>query len=164
RRWPRRLLIGTSVFVAVCVIAAGAGYGYIRWRLDQINRRNLHQLAADKGAVMNVLLVGSDSRDNLQGADARQAGKGKVFGQRSDLGRIPRQEEVIRRVLRKAVSSGLTNPVQLNAVIGKGVKYVTVDNTLSSKDMLGIAKKFRTLSPEAVDMETLKTDAYIVHG
>ncbi|MCU1462300.1 MAG: hypothetical protein JWO37_2375 [Acidimicrobiales bacterium] len=302
RRWPRRLLIGTCVFVAVCVIAAGAGYGYVRWRLDQIHRQKLVELAADKGTVMNVLLVGSDSRDNLTGGDAQQAGKGKVFGQRSDtlmilhidssekkaailsiprdlsvpiagttrrdrinsafedpaghgadrlvqtihdalgitinhyvevdfvgfkgivntiggvnmyvptpardkfsgldiktpgcvhfdgnmglqwvrartyeyyeagrwhtdpradLGRIPRQQEFIRRVLKKAVSSGLTDPFKLNALIANGVKYVTVDSTLSSKDMTTIAKKFRSLNPDTVDMETLKTDAYIVKG
>ena len=33
---------------------------------------------------MNVLLVGSDSRDRLEGQDALQAGKGAVSGQRSD--------------------------------------------------------------------------------
>jgi LCP family protein required for cell wall assembly len=300
RRWPRRLLIGTSIAVAVCVV--GAGWGYIQWRHGQIRRLAVGHVAPDKGTVMNVLLVGSDSRDNLTGTDAKQAGKGLVFGQRSDtlmilhidtsekkaailsiprdlnvliagtnrrdrinaafedpaghgadrlvqtvhdalgitvnhymevdfvgfkgivdtvggvslyvptpardaysglniklpgcihfngemglqwvrsrhyqyyeagrwhedpradLGRIPRQQEFIRRVLKKAVSSGLTNPVRLNSLVADGVKYVTIDNTLSTPDMLKIAKKFRTLNPDTVDMETLKTEALIQRG
>ncbi len=50
------------------------------------------------GEVMNVLLVGPDSRDRLEGADALQAGRAEdVSGQRSDTIMVlhihPRQEQ-----------------------------------------------------------------------
>ena len=75
RRWPRRLLIGLNVFVAVCVVGTGVGYGYLRFRFGQIHKINFHDLLKqdDPGEPMNVLLVGSDSRARLTGADARQA-------------------------------------------------------------------------------------------
>jgi len=84
RRWPRRLIIGTCVFVSVALVAAGGGYLYFRWRLGQIHRVKLPGLADDKGPVMNVLLVGSDSRARLTGDLAQQAGKNQVSGERSD--------------------------------------------------------------------------------
>ena len=48
RRWPRRLIIGTCVFVSVALVAAGGGYLYFRWRLGQIHRVKLPGLADDK--------------------------------------------------------------------------------------------------------------------
>ena len=38
RRWPRRLLIGLNVFVAVCVLGAAGMYAYVRFQFGQINR------------------------------------------------------------------------------------------------------------------------------
>ncbi|MBA3655577.1 MAG: hypothetical protein H0W70_15450, partial [Actinobacteria bacterium] len=36
RLWPRRVLIAANVFVALCVLATAAGYGYIRLKYGQI--------------------------------------------------------------------------------------------------------------------------------
>lgn len=75
-----------------------------------------------------------------------------------DLGRIDRQQDFIRRVLKKAAARG-KNPFTLNQLISKGVQNLTIDNALSSKDMLRIAKRFNSLSPDAVDFVTLPTYA-----
>ncbi len=292
RRWPRRLLIGTCIFLAVAVLAAGGGYAYLRWRLGQIHKVTLNDLAEDTGSVMNVLLVGSDSRDRLTGDLADQAGKNTVTGQRSDtimvlhvdskaqkaallsiprdlyvkiagttksdrinasfasggpqtlietikanlgiqinhymevdfvgfrnivntvggvnvyvpapardtmsgldikepgcirfdgdvglswvrsrhyeyfesgkwrsdptsdIGRIQRQQDFIRRMMRKAVSSGLSNPLTLNRLVGIGVKDVTIDSAMSTSDLLRVARRFKSLDPDTVDMLTLPT-------
>src|SRR5439155_123057 len=59
RRWPRRLLIGLNVFVAVCVVGTGVGYGYLRFRFGQIHKIPIPGLTQDDpGESMNVLLVG----------------------------------------------------------------------------------------------------------
>ena len=84
RRRRRRLLIAFTAFTAFCTFWVGLGYVYVQRRLAQINRVNLPALGADSGSVMNVLLVGSDSRANLQGSVAEGFGKGEVEGQRSD--------------------------------------------------------------------------------
>jgi LCP family protein required for cell wall assembly len=85
RRWPKRLVVGVAIFTAVMIVLVGAGYIYVRWRLGQIHRVKIGPgVLADDGKVMNVLLVGSDSRARLTGDLAEQAGKGEVSGQRSD--------------------------------------------------------------------------------
>ncbi|MEN3314026.1 MAG: hypothetical protein V7605_260 [Acidimicrobiaceae bacterium] len=280
-------------------MTAGGAYAYLRWRLNQIHKLNLSDLAEDKGSVMNVLLVGSDSRDRLSGDLAQQAGKDEVSGQRSDtimvlhvdskaqkaallsiprdlyvriaggtksdrinssfasggpqtliqtikdnlgiqinhymevdfvgfrdivntvggvsvyvpapardtmsgldiknpgcirfdgdvglswvrsrhyeyfesgkwrtdpssdLGRIQRQQDFIRRMMRKAVSSGLTNPLTLNRLIGIGVKDVTIDSSMSTSDLVRVARRFKSLNPDTVDMLTLPTTPVTIGG
>ncbi len=299
RRWPRRLLVGTCILVSLAVVIAGGSYAYLRWRLNQINKVNLNDLAEDKGSVMNVLLVGSDSRDRLTGDLADQAGKNLVNGQRSDtimvlhvdskaqkaallsiprdlyvkiagttksdrinssfssggpqtliqtikdnlgiqinhymevdfigfrdivntvggvnvyvpapardnwsgldikepgcirfdgdvglswvrsrhyeyyesgrwredptsdIGRIQRQQDFIRRMMRKAVSSGLTNPLTLNRLVGIGVKDVTIDSAMSTSDLVRVARRFKSLDPATVDMLTLPTTDATIGG
>ena len=278
---------------------AGGGYAYLRWRLSQIHRLHVDNLAEDKGSVMNVLLVGSDSRANLSGALAEQAGKSQVTGQRSDtimvlhvdartkraallsiprdlwlpiagtstsdrinasyasggaprlvqtirdnlgiqlnhymevdfvgfrdivntvggvnvyvpapardkfsgldikepgcirfygdtalawvrsrhyeyfesgrwrsdpssdFGRIQRQQDFIRRMMRRAVSAGISNPLTLNRIVGIGVKDVTIDSGMSTTDLVRVARRFRSLDPETVDMLTLPTTPAVVGG
>ncbi len=84
RYWPRRLLVGTCVLLVIGIVLAGGAYVYLRWRLGQIDRLEVDELTEDRGSVMNVLLVGSDSRSRLTGDLAEQAGKNQVSGSRSD--------------------------------------------------------------------------------
>jgi len=85
RRRRRRTIIGVTIFLVVANLVVGGGVAYVRWRLGEIRRVNVRGLTGDvAGQVMNVLLVGSDSRAALSGDAAAQAGKGQVDGQRSD--------------------------------------------------------------------------------
>ena len=77
-----------------------------------------------------------------------------------DIGRIQRQQDFIRRVLRKAISKGARNPIKLNALIGAGINNVKLDSALSTKDIVRLGKRFHSLEPEAVDMLTLPTDGF----
>ncbi|HEX7276069.1 MAG TPA: LCP family protein, partial [Acidimicrobiales bacterium] len=81
--WPLRLLKASIAFLTLCVLCAGAGYAYVRHQLGKINRLAIPGLD-EEGPVMNVLLVGSDSRDRVTGELAEQTGKDEVSGQRSD--------------------------------------------------------------------------------
>jgi len=86
RRWPRRLLIGLNVLVAVCVVAAGTVYGYANYRFGQIKRVPVAglvqpgavyatgQVADAPGTPLNILVIGSDSRANMSAADVRAFG------------------------------------------------------------------------------------------
>lgn len=82
----------------------------------------------------------------------------------SDFGRIKRQQDFIRRMMRKAVSQGLTNPLTLNRLISIGVSNLTIDSTMSTKDMVTLARRFKSLDPNTVDMQTLPTTRYITPG
>ncbi len=80
-----------------------------------------------------------------------------VPGSNSDLDRIARQQDFIRRMMKKAVSSGLTNPLTLNRLINIGVENVKVDEQMSTKDITTLARRFRSIDPDTVDMLTLPT-------
>ncbi len=294
----RRFIIGLTFFLSVTVTLMGTGYVYLQYRIGQIPRVDIPSLVGDDpNGVMNVLLVGSDSRANLEGELAIQAGTPR--GQRSDtimvlhidqkqekaailsiprdlylpiagedysdrvnaafslggpeglsetiqealgitinhyvevdfvgfkdivdavggvelylpawardftsgldlpymgcvnvngtqglawvrsrefeylvdgawipdprgdLGRIERQQDFIRRMLKRALSSGLTNPLQLNRLIGIGVRDVTLDETLSTKDITTLARRFNDLDPDSVQLLTLPTTPADIDG
>ncbi|MCA1691632.1 MAG: LCP family protein [Actinobacteria bacterium] len=80
-----------------------------------------------------------------------------VADETSDLGRIQRQQDFIRRMMKKAVSQGLTNPLTLNRLVNIGVDNVVLDGAMSTRDIVTVAKRFRSLDPNAVDMRTLPT-------
>ena len=307
RRWPRRVLIGVNVFLAVCVVATATAYGYLRLQVDRLPRisglcgvlRNCGD--DDPGNPMNVLLVGSDTRAGLSPEDQRKfdlRGSAKVAGQRADtmmilrvdpraqkaailsiprdlfvdiagtngkgrinqafekgpsqlietidtslgikidhyvqvdfngfrgivsaiggvtvflpgpvrdrmsglkvdqggcvnfdgelalayvrsrnfqyfesgkwrsdptgdLGRIQRQQDFVRRVVRKAISRGVRNPVTANRLIGAAVENVTIDEALTTDDILRLGKRFRSLEADAVDMLTIPTEDVNVGG
>lgn len=87
-----------------------------------------------------------------------------VYDPTSDLGRIKRQQDFIRRMLKKALSSGISNPLTLNRLIGIGVDNLTIDSTMSSRDMVDLARRFRSLDPDAVDMQTLPAMPFTTAG
>jgi LCP family protein required for cell wall assembly len=71
RRWQRRLLVSGSVFVAVVLIIAGLGYGYVRYRVDQIKTGSSAALSPSDGSSPgttdslqpeNILLIGNETR------------------------------------------------------------------------------------------------------
>ena len=299
RRWPRRLLIGANVFVALCLVVTGVTYAYLRWQFGKVDKidfscnvlRNCGD--DDPGRPMNVLLVGSDSRAEISAEEEAQFGtEGQVGSQRSDtiiilhvdpdaekarlmsiprdlsvpisgggskaprrintafaegpevliatlrdqlgieidhyaqvdfngfrgivdaiggvemyfpspvrdtvsglnianpgcvhldgdsalafvrsrnyqyqdggrwrvdptadIGRIERQQTFIRRVIGKASQVG-RNPVRLNSIINSAVPNVKIDKAFSTKDMLRLAKRFRSLEADAVEMLPLPT-------
>jgi polyisoprenyl-teichoic acid--peptidoglycan teichoic acid transferase len=82
----------------------------------------------------------------------------------ADLGRIQRQQDFIRRMLRKAVASGLSNPLTLNRLIGIGVRDVTLDDRMSTGDIVKLARRFRSLDADTVDMLTFPTEPADIGG
>jgi LCP family protein required for cell wall assembly len=303
RRWPRRILIGANIVVAMMLVATGTVYGYFNWRFNQIHKISIPSInggSLGAGAPMNILVVGSDSRANDKGtADAKQFGSAsQVGGQRSDtlmlvhvdpasgtatlmsiprdlwvpipgknvsqrinttfdtgpdllvqtikqdlgigidhyvevdfqsfrdvvnavggvkeyfptpardaysllnipaagcysmtgdmalsfvrarhyeykvsgrwvseaesdLARIKRQQSFIKKMMAKAQGSGLTNPLELNSIIGGVTKNLTLDSGFSQGLLLSLGKRFRGLSPDSLPTATLPTTQANIGG
>ncbi|PLS75925.1 MAG: hypothetical protein CYG61_05155 [Actinobacteria bacterium] len=91
RRWPRRLLLGVNVFVAICLVVSGVGYAYLRWQFGRVPKISFECNVLrncgddDPGLPMNVLLVGSDARAGISAEEQQRFGSEKDSGgQRSD--------------------------------------------------------------------------------
>lgn len=69
-----------------------------------------------------------------------------------DLGRISRQQELIRKAISKAVSKGLSNPATLRQLVDVGIDNVGLDPTLDVSDILALGRRFA-----AFDADTLQT-------
>ena len=307
KRWPKRVLVGFNIFLVVCILLAGGGYLYIKYRFGQISRLGCSNCAAQAsdpgggGSPMTILVVGSDTRADLTPAerkafcakpdcsdqvgpqhsdtilllhiDPRQQkatvlsiprdmyvpiagtnrrdrinssfangpdgliatikqnfhidvnhfvivdfvgfrgivnaiGGIKVYfpapardafsglnvpnpgcisldgnqalgyvrsrhyqyyeGGRwhddpySDFSRIQRQQDFIRRVLKKVVAQ--RNPFTVNSLIGTAVHDVKIDSGLGQGDIVNLGKRFKNLSPDAVDMFTLPGDPVTIGG
>lgn len=119
--------------------------------------------ARDKETGLNIRTAGCvelDGDNSLKYVRSRnytyfESGKWRT-DPTADLGRIDRQQDFIRRVMHKAIRVG-RNPATLNALIGNAVKNVTFDDAFSTKDMLRLAKRFRSLEPDKVDMLDVPT-------
>ncbi|HTT86993.1 MAG TPA: LCP family protein, partial [Acidimicrobiales bacterium] len=72
-----------------------------------------------------------------------------------DLGRIQRQNAIIEAVIDKARST--YNPLTLNAFLGTVVHDVTVDQGLSSSDLLALAQRYHAFSASSLQTATLPT-------
>jgi polyisoprenyl-teichoic acid--peptidoglycan teichoic acid transferase len=81
-----------------------------------------------------------------------------------DLGRISRQQDFIRRSLKKAVAKGIRNPIVLNNLIDVGVQNVTVDSSLSARDLIRLGNRFRSLDPTKIDMYTVPVTPTTING
>ena len=65
----------------------------------------------------------------------------------SDLGRISRQQLLIRAAIPQAEKAAFRSPTTLNAIMRSVVSNVTVDNGMSTSKLLGLANRFRHFDP-----------------
>jgi hypothetical protein len=77
----------------------------------------------------------------------------------SDLGRISRQQDFIRRAIQRAIDKGVRNPVTLNALVNAGVTSVSLDDTITIDDLIDLGTRFRSFAPE--DLHTMSLDVAI---
>ncbi|MHB8504329.1 MAG: LCP family protein [Acidimicrobiales bacterium] len=98
RRWPRRLLVGLNVAIAVALVGGLSAFGYAVYRLGQVNRISVPGLAAARSGPFTVLIVGSDTR-SLHGSGNAQFGtQAQTPGQRSDTIMLARVVPAQRRI------------------------------------------------------------------
>jgi LCP family protein required for cell wall assembly len=72
-----------------------------------------------------------------------------------DLGRITRQQELIRRSLDRAVGLDLANPAHLNDLVNVGVENVSIDEDLGVTDLLGLARRFASFGGDELEAYSL---------
>jgi polyisoprenyl-teichoic acid--peptidoglycan teichoic acid transferase len=135
RSTGKRLLRVGLVLLALVVVVAGAGYGYLRYEFGRIKTAACASCAAvADGAPYNVLVIGSDTRTGETAAEAEQFGNSTTAGgQRSDTIKIvhvdphagtastlslPRDTFVTLSGV--PASSGVSNPNKLNAAFASG--------------------------------------------
>ncbi len=78
-----------------------------------------------------------------------------------DLGRISRQQDFMRRAIEKAVSTGVSNPLVLNDLIGAAVDNLRIDDRL---DLWSFANRMQTLQGTQLASYTVPSDGKFVKG
>ena len=115
RHWPRRALIGVNVLVALCLVVAVSAFGYVQWRLNQIHREQLSQLASiGGGKPFTMLIVGSDTRAGLannSSNNSRFGGGSATPGQRSDTIILARVAPETRQLMLMSIPRDLWVPI-----------------------------------------------------
>ncbi len=81
----------------------------------------------------------------------------------SDIGRISRQQDFLRRLMAQAVEQGAFNPIKANRLADAAMANLTVDSSFNVKDGLKIVQAFRPVGPAGVEMMALPTKSVGVH-
>jgi LCP family protein required for cell wall assembly len=69
---------------------------------------------------------------------------------RSDIGRIARQQDFIRRALTRAIDRGARNPGTLDQLIDVALDGITVDGELTADDIFELGTRFRSFDPDSL--------------
>ena len=73
----------------------------------------------------------------------------------SDLSRIRRDHEFLKVFVDTVEAKGLSNPLEVNAVLGSLVHQVTLDSNFSLNTMISLVREYRNLNADAVPTTTL---------
>ena len=73
----------------------------------------------------------------------------------SDLGRISRQQDFIKRVLTRAIAQGARNPVKLTDFVETGVSNIDLDEQTTPGDLVDLGQAFRNFDPATLETFSL---------
>ncbi len=76
----------------------------------------------------------------------------------TDLGRIRRQQTMLRALAAKAIGRNLANPIRANALVGSVVHSLTKDDHLTIRRSVTLARQFRSFDPSRLTTITLPVD------
>ncbi|MET0477950.1 MAG: LCP family protein [Actinomycetota bacterium] len=76
----------------------------------------------------------------------------------TDLGRIRRQQTMLRVLAANAVGRNLANPIRANALVGSVVRSLTKDDQLTIRRSVALARQFRSFDPARLTTLTLPVD------
>jgi LCP family protein required for cell wall assembly len=82
----------------------------------------------------------------------------------SDLGRVSRQQDFIRRALSAALDKGITNPSVARGLIETAEKNVVTDGELSVSRMLEFAGVLRNLDPDSISSYQIESEGAKISG
>lgn len=81
-----------------------------------------------------------------------------------DFGRIQRQQDFVRRVLQRAISKGVRDPMVMSDLVNAGVKSVRMDENLSAGSILQLGRTFRNFDPEDLVTSQLPVYGVTING
>ncbi len=76
-----------------------------------------------------------------------------------DLGRIRRQQDFLKRLVRRAIDQGARNPFVLNDLIDSTLESVTVDQNLTPQLLVDLGRRYSTFEPE--ELQTYSYPGFI---
>jgi LCP family protein required for cell wall assembly len=83
----------------------------------------------------------------------------------ADHGRIQRQQDFIRRLMREAAADAKSlNIFTIKDMVNTAVQNVQIDEGFDEDQLVGLARRFRSLEPDAVEMLTLPTTGAGLRG
>ncbi|HVN50811.1 MAG TPA: LCP family protein [Acidimicrobiales bacterium] len=82
----------------------------------------------------------------------------------SDLGRIARQQQFIKLALKRAIAKGARNPFVVTRLIGTAEKDVTLDDQLTTGDLVSLAEQFHNFDPNSLEVYTPPTTGAVIGG
>src|SRR4051812_556563 len=136
RTWLQRLGIATGALLTVACITAATGVGYLYWITGQFLRADFAIDTASSKEPRNYLVIGSDSRDNVDPNDPNAGallGPGEPTGKRSDTILIVRIDPIAGTVKMLSFPRDLWIPMadtgqndRINSAYGRG-RQVLVD-------------------------------------
>ena len=136
RSWLQRLGIAAGIFLTIGCIGAASAVGYLYWVTGQFLRANLALDGAGAHEPRNYLVIGSDSRDNVDPNDPNAGailGPGEPAGKRSDTILVVRVDPVEGTVKMLSFPRDLWIPMadtgqndRINSAYGRG-RQVLVD-------------------------------------
>ena len=81
----------------------------------------------------------------------------------TDLGRIRRQQTMLRALAANALGRNLANPLRVNALVGSVVHSLTKDDRLTIRRSVTLARRFRAFDPARLTTLTLPVDRAVQH-
>ena len=76
-----------------------------------------------------------------------------------DLGRITRQQDFIKRAMRRASDLGIRNPSTAVGIVDTASSAVVLDDTLNVGTILDLLQQFRTFNPDDLRTEQVPTES-----
>jgi polyisoprenyl-teichoic acid--peptidoglycan teichoic acid transferase len=81
-----------------------------------------------------------------------------------DISRTRRQQRFIRAALKRSIAKGVRNPFTANQLIGVGQKNVTLDDQLTTQQVVDLGVQFRDFDPDELDLYTAPTQDRNIGG
>lgn len=81
-----------------------------------------------------------------------------------DLGRISRQQDFIKRSLRRASDKGIRQPGTALGIVNAGAASVTMDDTLTVGSILDLLREFQTFDPNSLQSTQIPTTSSLRGG
>ena len=115
-----------------------------------------------------VMLNGTDALAYARSRhfETKTGNKGKTWvgDPSSDFGRIARQQQFIKLALKRAIAKGVRNPFVLNQLVGVATGNVTLDDQITTQDLLDLGNQFRDFDPDALQVYTPPATNAVIGG